>query len=75
MKSTPNERKRARRWPSPSGAPATNGRAPKSDDPAVAKEALKDFVRSLARAAAIEDYGRRQGHPEADHESGHLRSV
>jgi hypothetical protein len=35
----------------------------------------KAFVRSLARAAAIEDYGRSHCDPEGKHESGNLRSI
>ena len=47
--------------------------APKGPDRA--KEALKAFVRSLARAAAIEDYRRRNGDDGGNGgESGDLRS-
>jgi hypothetical protein len=61
--------------PLPAKEPATDSRAPTPDERAIAKDALKAFVRSLARAAAIEDYGRSHCDPEGKHESGKLRSI
>jgi hypothetical protein len=63
----------ARRWPRPAGEPSTDTCA--RDDRAIAKGALKAFVRLLARAAAIEDYRRSHGDPEGKHEGGDLRSI
>jgi hypothetical protein len=60
----------ARSPPRP-GASAANGCTP--DEPGIAREALKAFVRSLARAAAIEDYRRHNGEGQVDHEGSNLR--
>jgi hypothetical protein len=52
-------------------------RAGPSEEPEAAKKALVVFVRSLARAAAIEDHRRNQDDQGSDgeYESGNLRAV
>jgi hypothetical protein len=52
---------------------ATNDGLSEAEETKVGKEALRTFVRSLARAAAIEDYRRHNGGGQVDHESGDLR--
>jgi hypothetical protein len=72
VKYTPDQPDRAERLPPRPGASAANGCTP--DEPGIAREALKAFVRSLARAAAIEDYRRHNGEGQVDHEGSNLRS-
>jgi len=73
VKQTLDHPKRAKRWSARPRAPAATGPGCTPDEPQIAREALKAFVRSLARAAAIEDYRRSNGEGQVDHEGRDLR--
>jgi hypothetical protein len=72
MKHTADSSERATGSPRRAEVPAANSTLDESD---VAREALRSFVRALARADAIEDYRRRHSLREGDDESGNLHSV
>jgi hypothetical protein len=75
VKQTLDHAERWKRRPVRPGAPAARGGDCTPDKPQFAREALKAFIRALARAAAIEDYHRRNRLGEEEHEGGDLRQI